>query len=126
MVFRTVLATLLAGAILAIEMVTGSAESQVACNTPVPSDVHRFKGNTPTVTKPFVVETGVLRVTGSYDGGENFIVVPYTSQGREISLFNELGPFSGEAVLEVDPGTAVILEIDAVGAWRIVVMPAFS
>jgi hypothetical protein len=88
--------------------------------------VHRFKGDTPTVTKPFVVETGVLRVTGSYEGGDNFIVVPYTAQGREISLFNELGPFSGESVLEVEPGTEVILEIDAVGPWRIVVMPAFA
>lgn len=102
-----------------------AAQRATDCATPAPSDVQHFEGDSDTLTEPFIVESGVLRVSGTHQGDGNFIVVPYTPDGEMASLFNEIGPFSGEAAFEVDPGGKIILEVQADGPWTIDISPAF-
>ncbi len=77
------------------------------------------------VTDSFAVPSGVLTVTGTHEGDANFSVLAFTPEGYEELLFNEVGTFSGQSALEVDPESTLILEVEANGPWEVVVEPAF-
>jgi hypothetical protein len=84
-----------------------------------------FNGSEPTVTDSFAVPSGVLTVTATHDGDGNFSVLAYSPDGYEELLFNEIGPFNGQSALEIDPETTLILDVEANGAWEVVIEPAF-
>jgi hypothetical protein len=106
---------------------TGSSpvRAQTDCQTPAPSDAQHFSGETSTVTDPFVVDSGVLKVTGSHQGDANFIVMAYNEAGDKEYLFNEIGPYTGQTTLKVEPGSKLILDVQANGPWEITMEPAF-
>jgi hypothetical protein len=85
----------------------------------------RFNGSEPTVTDSFTVPSGVLTVSATHEGDGNFSVLAYSPDGYEELLFNETGPFSGQSALEVDPNSTLILDVEANGAWEVVIVPAF-
>jgi hypothetical protein len=85
----------------------------------------RFNGSEPTVTDSFAVPAGLLTVTASHEGDGNFSVLAYSPDGYEELLFNEIGPFSGQSALEVDPESTLVLDVEANGAWEVVIEPAF-
>ena len=88
-------------------------------------DALTFSGSEPTVTPEFTAPSDVLTVTASHEGDGNFIVSAITPDGSEPSLFNEIGPFSGETSFEIEAGSTVILDVEANGPWEVVIEPAF-
>lgn len=89
------------------------------------ADVLTFSGEEPVVTPEFAAPADVLTVRASHEGDGNFSVLAYTPDGYEELLFNEIGPFSGEAAFEISAGSTVILDVDANGPWEVVIEPAF-
>ena len=124
--FNRIVLSLIVAFFLAI--IGGGAElsrAQADCQTPAPSDAQHFSGETSTVTEPFTVESGILTVTGSHQGDANFIVIAYSETGPEAYLFNEIGPYTGQTALQVEPGTKLILDVQANGPWEISIESAF-
>ncbi len=71
------------------------------------------------MTDPFEVGSGFIRFDAFYSGDRNFAVWAYgAGDGREL-VFNESGPYHGQAVLSVgDPGS-IFLAIPGIGPWEI-------
>jgi hypothetical protein len=91
-----------------------------------------FEGTTDTVTEPFVVREGVLRVDAVYRGDGNFIVQVYGPANSSDLVFNEIGPYQGQRAIEVGPSEGftigvregeVFFEVIADGPWTITVAP---
>jgi hypothetical protein len=112
--------------LLAVWASPQSALGQDDCPTAVPSDVQRFSGSTATVTEPFTVQSGILRVSGTHEGRSNFAVIAYSETDYEDLLFNEIGPYTGQTELQVDPGSTLVLEVEADAPWEVVLEPAFG
>lgn len=55
-------------------------------------------------------------ITGTHDGESNFIVWCYVKDDHPSLLYNEVGPYSGSAVL---PSGAFVLTIQADGDWTV-------
>ena len=89
------------------------------------ADALSFSGMEPTVTPEFTPPSDVLTVTGNFEGDGNFIVLAVSPDGTEDVVFNEIGSFSGETTLEVDPASPLILDVEANGSWEVVIEPAF-
>jgi hypothetical protein len=103
----------------------GVAQEPTSCATPAPTDLLNFEGETATVTDPFVLSEGVYVVKGTHRGESNFIVIPFSPEGRMTSIFNEAGVYEGEATLAVEPGTKIVLDVQADGPWTLEIAPAF-
>ena len=103
----------------------GSVKGQTDCQTLAPADAQHFSGDTATVTDPFVVQSGILTVTGTHQGDANFIVEAITDVGEQHFLFNEIGPYTGQTSLQVAPGSKLILDVKANGPWTLDIAPAF-
>lgn len=103
----------------------GAGQSQEACPTPVSSDSQQFQGTTATVTEPFTVQSGILKVIGRYEGSGNFAVIAYSETDYEDLIFNEIGSYTGQSALQVEPGTTLVLDVEADGPWEITIEPAF-
>ena len=87
-----------------------------------------FEGTTDTITDPFMVQEGVVRVDAEYGGDGNFAVWIYGPAGSRDLVINEIGPYQGEKVIDVagDQGLAigvrageVFFEVTGDGPWRI-------
>ena len=88
------------------------------------ADSLTFSGTEPTVTPEFAAPSDVLTVTASHEGDGNFIVLAVTPEGTEETVFDESGPFSGETTFETAAGSTVVLDVEANGAWEVVIEPA--
>ena len=89
-----------------------------------------FEGTTDAISEPFTVSAGTLRFDAVYSGNSNFIVSIYDAAGNWDLVFNEIGPYQGQRVIQVaGPGdfaigvTAgeVFLELQGIGQWTIAV-----
>ncbi|MGH2616107.1 MAG: hypothetical protein ACRDJC_12765 [Thermomicrobiales bacterium] len=123
MVSRLLLSALIALAM--VWMIASPAQGQTDCQTPEPSDRQTFSGDTAIVTEPFTVESGILKATGTHQGDANFIVIVTAEDGTQDFLFNEIGPYSGQASFQVEPGSRLIADIQANGPWELAIEPAF-
>lgn len=121
MVSRLLLSASIAFAM--VWMIADPVQGQTDCQTPEPSDQQTFNGDTSTVTEPFTVESGILKATGTHQGDANFIVT--AEDGTQSFLFNEIGPFSGQASFQVEPGSRLIADVQANGPWELIIEPAF-
>lgn len=90
----------------------------------VSADTLTFSGTEPTVTPEFTPPADLLAITANYEGDRNFVVLAVTPDGTEEVLFDERGPFSGETTFETDPAITLTLDVDANGAWEVVIEPA--
>ena len=84
-----------------------------------PAQPISFSGSGQQVTQPFSLPAAFTRVTLSHQGQRNFIVKAYRSNGREALLANEIGGYSGTALLEGTPGETIFLEVQADGFWTV-------
>lgn len=89
-----------------------------------------FEGSTDAITEAFVAQEGVLRFSAEYSGSSNFIVQIFGPSSSTDLVFNELGPYQGQRVVEVSSGEGfaigvrageVFLEVRGQGPWRITV-----
>ena len=90
-----------------------------------PAEAISFSGTAATVTESFTVPSGLLTVTGSHGGAGNFYVLTRDEDGVETLIFNEVGVFEGQSDIEVPPESILVLDVDADGAWEIVVSPSY-
>jgi hypothetical protein len=83
-----------------------------------------FSGTEATSTPEFTPPSDVLAVTANYDGNGNFVVTAISPDGTEQVLFDERGPFSGDTTFDADPAATLYLNVEANGAWEVIVAPA--
>ena len=84
-----------------------------------PNVVAVYSGNGSKVISSVAVPDGIYKVVLKHDGSRNFIVVPYDAYGnRQSSLANEIGNYSGTAIL-TDNIYGGLIDVKADGNWTI-------
>jgi hypothetical protein len=91
--------------------------------TPTPTDVPPpppLSGVGQTATEPVALTPGLWIISLTHSGSRNFIVRAVSTAGDEMSLTNEIGPYSGERWLA---GATYLFDVQADGAWTIAFTP---
>ena len=98
---------------------TPVAAQESAC--PVTQAVQQLSGVGDTVTQPVSVPAGLLTISGSYQGEENFIVWWYDLNGNRDLVFNEIGSYGGQHLVSVEATTTLVFEVTASGggSWSL-------
>jgi len=91
---------------------------EAAC--PVTQAVQQLSGTGDTVTQPVSVPPGLLTISGSYQGDDNFAVWWYDMNGDRDLVFNEIGSYSGQQLVAVEQTTTLVFEVTAgMGSWSL-------
>lgn len=88
------------------------------------TDALTFNGEESTVTPEFTPPADAITIAGNFEGERAFVVLAIAPDGTEQIVFDERGPFSGETTLQVDSASTLVLDVQANGAWEIIVTPS--
>lgn len=96
---------------------------QIGAEGGAPGTVLRGDGDAVTGAVP--LSAGLSAVRGTHGGAANFAVFAYQADGSSDLLFNEIGPYDGEAALRLDSSSTVVFEVMADGPWMLTISSAF-
>ena len=87
-------------------------------NTTIENKAVKLSGRGRQASEKFKLEPGLAVFNVANDGDSNFIVRLLDRNGKEIeTLFNEIGPFSGEKAFFVPRGGQCLLDVQSNGNW---------